>query len=88
MAFNVASDGEVRPFSIFDSIPGESPETLASSATVNPWSVRKARTCLPMASSSAFSETYLDGSCPGVDFDFDFTGAKYTLLQFLLVSTK
>ena len=47
----VASEGDVRPFSIFDSIPGERPACLASSITVISSFRRKARTSRPIAAS-------------------------------------
>ena len=47
-ACKVPSDGEVEPFSIFDSIPAEMPDDLASSAMVRPSFSRKARTSRPI----------------------------------------
>ena len=63
----VVSDAEKLPFSIFDSMPMESPVRFDSSATVMPALARKARTSRPMATSSMFSRSSRTrcGSCCG-----------------------
>ena len=62
------------PFSIFDSIPVESPASLASSATVRSIFFRKLRTSRPMATSSLLSREVasllLFRSCMGVFYSF------------------
>ena len=54
-ACSVVSDGEVMPFSIFDSMPSEMSVATARSATVMPSFLRNARTSRPIATSSTFS---------------------------------
>ncbi len=50
-ACSVASEGEVIPFSIFDSMPADRPEALASSATVMSSFLRNSRTSPPIDTS-------------------------------------
>src|ERR1700723_332398 len=56
-ACRLESDGEIWPFSIFDSMPPDSPAEAASSETVMPRRRRIALTCTPSACSSVRSDT-------------------------------
>src|SRR5262249_12565869 len=51
-ATRVASDGEIAPFSIFDSMPAEIPAARPSSATVKSSDLRRRRTSAPIPASS------------------------------------
>src|SRR5262245_38579428 len=51
-ASRVASDGEIAPFSIFDSMPDEIPAATPSSVTVRSSDLRSLRTSAPMPDSS------------------------------------
>jgi len=56
-ACNVASDGEICPLSIFDSIPAEMPAEADRSEAVSSVARRSLRICAPSACSSVRSVT-------------------------------
>ena len=51
-ASSVDSEGEIAPFSILESMPGDSPAISARSTAARSSLVRSARTCEPIAASS------------------------------------
>ena len=61
IACKVASDGEMAPFSTFESIPVEIPAAAPSSATVRSFDFRKLRISRPIKTSSRVA-----ASCSGV----------------------
>src|SRR6185312_16499497 len=72
-ALSVDSDGEIVPFSIFDSMPALIPAFMPSWATVRSMARRKRRTCAPISSSmlsvllsAGASEPVSNSSSPGL----------------------
>ena len=63
-ASSVPSDGEILPFSIFESIPAEIPAAAPSSATVRSIDLRNRRTWKPMLASRGRAESSLGAAEP------------------------
>src|SRR5882757_9486484 len=60
----VDSDGEIDPFSIFDSMPAEMPAAVPSSATVRSRPLRSRRTSVPISSSTLLARKSAGASEP------------------------
>jgi len=63
-ASSVPSDGEMLPFSIFDSMPAEMPAAAPSSVTVRSIALRNRRTSRPMLASSGRTDSSLGAADP------------------------